>query len=84
MIKYICFGMFMVGCAGSAPVVNSPATAPVAAECAKDNFDIAGSKVAQGSRWVWHKTIDGYEWATSEDTRNKAIEYFEAVKNKVK
>ena len=70
----------LVGCSHNISEPKTPEAPKSAMKPDKDNFDVAGEKAASGSRWVWNKTTEAYEWATSEETKKRASNYYEAIK----
>lgn len=87
MKKLIIISMLLlVGCSHNTVAPNTAATHPEPKPEVHqhDNFDTAGEYGAAGSRWVWNKTKDAYDWVTSEENQARYKRAWEATKEAVK
>lgn len=90
MIGIVALCMLLVGCGHNDPAPKTAADSfnPLPDKCQDrpcvDNFDRAGSAVADGSRYVWNESKKAYEWATSEENKERAEKVWTAAKDTVK
>lgn len=79
--------VFVLGCAAHNVQPATPATTTTVVvhspDCTKDNFDRAGQTAADGARWIYNETLQAYEWATSEENKNRMHEVWVATKKSV-
>ena len=83
MNKVFLLSFLLVGCVNSSSVpVECPNTGNMVVNPEPNQFQKAKKVFSGGAQLVYNKSKNVYEWVTSEETKDKAVEFVDETKDK--